>query len=1323
MEYKPPERKRPVIGMSNPNDLGSLFGSKPRAKKPSPVPMPTPAHPPQSSPDRSTRIVRPPREETTEGRDQEPGVDATKPESSDQVQLFNQRLLESIKNSDAQLKAGRQQMKAMQEKALEQENERDQIMKDMRRDREELNNLRTQLGSLQTEAANLRSDADQSLRSFNADRRNMEAQISVLGRDLAAEREPRAQQQKRLTRSRGERAVYEQEQRSIEAREKRATTRKTYGSWREYFRKGVVETTVFLNGKAYTRNYAMFGKREVEYWKAAASKFEEFVTDTISCDDRRAWKLGINAREMKLDERAREQAAQRETDHLAHRNKIFSRLAVYLQSCVDQAHLNSREYLLDHKEVEESFSELKVLSHDSRRLTKLVRHNMNMHDGAPIMETRNMFEAALSSQAERTVSQLEHKFDLDLVRALWLRRAEVDVTQVRHLKHQIDALEAIQDALKLSRYYISRHNDLIRADWEVKQPILHQAVWEKADEVLSGHSRQRGRLASVAKYYPKYGLSPTHDILAQGKIMNLRATIEEYQKILFRNAVIKEHHGRLDPREGLRLQTVAKRKYEDTTSRLRRMVRRTKALGLHSWIYDMVKTTQKDRDADFEDLLQRNAAASLPQGKASIAEAADDEHDTLIRFTDSSNPPLRRSERRRIKTEKLEAEKQLAEAKQIAAKNDQSADNDATPAQDSSVTTVASKSTSTAEPDSGLATYSPTEEIEDSEPLELGDNTNEKVPPKSQPRWRAGRQSSRGSGAYGSSLSSSSIRPRRGVFPKPEYKFKPLSRMRFKPTSPRQSAHSFRLEEMPQSSWISDTELPYRPPPSIALTQDGSLSEHQSSVPSRVLSQTGSAAIFNGDEFVAGDNATNQEDHLPLKYQIPPQDLKNALLASKTSGAAFWKYSMYKSPVPGEKITVHYCPRFQGAEEAAKLFLNQRVIGFDIEWESGAKADPSNIKEGVSLIQLACEDRIALFQIATFVGNEELMPPSLKAILQSPDILKVGVNIAGDFTRIRSCFGVVGQGLFELSHLYKVVTYSENEPTKVDRKLVRLAEQVERLLHLPLAKGEVRTSAWSKRLSLEQVEYAANDAYAGFRLFDALEAKRKAMRPTPPRPAFYELRRPLLLGNGEPAPKAPRTRKEGLTKPMDATEGLQNPAGVPAAADQGAKAMAEFEDEEVDQDGAEGQSDDEFYSCDSDAESEDTTSVHQPRNTQGQQKDNLPASPNPTPTPVAPSELIKAEQWLAQWRAGLSPDRARRATPAYMRTYALWHDQSLKLKNIAGLLRQTPLALSTVALYVFEAIQQENLPFEKERLREVLKCIPLAAQWRYKSVISRLGKQ
>lgn len=250
------------------------------------------------------------------------------------------------------------------------------------------------------------------------------------------------------------------------------------------------------------------------------------------------------------------------------------------------------------------------------------------------------------------------------------------------------------------------------------------------------------------------------------------------------------------------------------------------------------------------------------------------------------------------------------------------------------------------------------------------------------------------------------------------------------------------------------------------------------------------------------------EEHKTLDYQIPEDVLRAAMLASPNTRASFWSTKLYRGP-DGEPLSTHYCRSSEVAERVAQKFLREKVVGFDIEWRPFSHV--KNIKQNASLIQLACEGRIALFHVALFDGStpSELLPPSLKIILESPDILKVGVAVKGDFSRLQKYLDVQAQGVFELSRLHNLVELHATNPDKVSNKLVGLAAQVLRHLQLPLYKGapllddpedteNVRESDWSKPLNLQQIHYAAADAYAGFRLYHILEWKRKQLRPTPP---------------------------------------------------------------------------------------------------------------------------------------------------------------------------------------------------------------------------------
>lgn len=194
------------------------------------------------------------------------------------------------------------------------------------------------------------------------------------------------------------------------------------------------------------------------------------------------------------------------------------------------------------------------------------------------------------------------------------------------------------------------------------------------------------------------------------------------------------------------------------------------------------------------------------------------------------------------------------------------------------------------------------------------------------------------------------------------------------------------------------------------------------------------------------------------------------------SPESFWSYNLYRGPVDesGEeqKVKIHYCPNKHTMERVCQnYFMDEEVIGFDLEWASEA-SKASGPRRNVSLIQIASPSRVALFHTAIF-NNKDIaeLGPNFRHIMESPDILKTGVAIKGDATRLRNFFGIDSRGLMELSHFYRLVTYSpRGEYKMINRKLVTLALIVEEILHLPLYKGQnVRGSDWSRRLSMDQI--------------------------------------------------------------------------------------------------------------------------------------------------------------------------------------------------------------------------------------------------------------
>ena len=517
---------------------------------------------------------------------------------------------------------------------------------------------------------------------------------------------------------------------------------------------------------------------------------------------------------------------------------------------------------------------------------------------------------------------------------------------------------------------------------------------------------------------------------------------------------------------------------------------------------------------------------------------------------------------------------------------------------------------------------------------------------------------------------------------------------------------------------------------------------------------------MESDAYQSPDSSSAITPGPELTYHITAEEYRKAAIASPKTGAGFWSFKMYKN-AEGKTPKIHYCTTFEQTEEQARHFLNEPIVGFDLEWEMGTTPGKSSIQSCVSLVQIASEDRIGLFQLGMFKGEtvDELLPPSLRAILESPKIAKAGVNVVGDANRVLSSLNVACKGLFELSHLYNVVAYAEGRETKPYRKQKRLAVQVEEILRLPLKKGDVRVSAWSKRLGTDQTEYAASDAYAGFQLYHALEARRKGLRPMPPRPAAYEEEKPLIFHDGsrvlvKPKSAVPRSKQTGKTAVVeddvdeeeeeyfDAVESLDalsldtsTTAGVPLAGLSVPSSdfnvvyptLPTLDDLAEAGPSSLPAADLQPPLAPPAPEALATTESHQPALADPEPTPVPPASEPRKPTkprqPPPPSrELALAESWVATWRASLPPEYNLRAGNSSLRAYHLWHQQGFDCLAVASLLRDPPLSVQTVANYVVQAVHDEDLPYDRRRLREAMDILPRVVHWRYQKILNHISE-
>ncbi|KAI9685940.1 MAG: hypothetical protein M1820_010718 [Bogoriella megaspora] len=250
----------------------------------------------------------------------------------------------------------------------------------------------------------------------------------------------------------------------------------------------------------------------------------------------------------------------------------------------------------------------------------------------------------------------------------------------------------------------------------------------------------------------------------------------------------------------------------------------------------------------------------------------------------------------------------------------------------------------------------------------------------------------------------------------------------------------------------------------------------------------------------------------------------------------YWTHELYRS-TQGQEVKVYYCRTLVESERVAMMFANEPALGLDLEWKPRGSR---GIKQNISLIQLACEDKIGLFHVALHDGRStnKLLAPSLRKIIESPKI-KAGVAIVNaDGHRLRKYMKLTPCGLLELSHLHKIVKFADR-PEMINRKLISLASLVHMHLGKPLFKGKVRTSDWTQPLDEDQIRYSAADAYAGYRLFRTLDMKRLKLSPVPDLP----LPLPLLNVNA--------VDSDSKLKHMDTISGLVKGSNRAADLDHG----------------------------------------------------------------------------------------------------------------------------------------------------------------------------
>ena len=159
------------------------------------------------------------------------------------------------------------------------------------------------------------------------------------------------------------------------------------------------------------------------------------------------------------------------------------------------------------------------------------------------------------------------------------------------------------------------------------------------------------------------------------------------------------------------------------------------------------------------------------------------------------------------------------------------------------------------------------------------------------------------------------------------------------------------------------------------------------------------------------------------------------------------------------------------AEEALAALLAADAIGFDTE--SKPTFLKGEVSTGPHLVQLATDNQAYLFPISRLYD-----PRTLKMVLESPKVKKIGFGLGNDHSVLKSRLGIAAHNVLDLGEVLRGPEHRGTVGAKV---------AVAHFFGQKLQKSKkIGTSNWSNtRLNERQLLYAANDAHVALVLYRA----------------------------------------------------------------------------------------------------------------------------------------------------------------------------------------------------------------------------------------------
>lgn len=153
------------------------------------------------------------------------------------------------------------------------------------------------------------------------------------------------------------------------------------------------------------------------------------------------------------------------------------------------------------------------------------------------------------------------------------------------------------------------------------------------------------------------------------------------------------------------------------------------------------------------------------------------------------------------------------------------------------------------------------------------------------------------------------------------------------------------------------------------------------------------------------------------------------------------------------------------AHAALRALTKEKAIGFDTETRPSFHKGRTH---KVALMQISTEERCFLFRL-----NKIGICAELKAFIENPDILKIGLSVHDDFTVLRRSEDIAPAGFIDLQTMVKDYGISDSSLQKI--YAIIFGERISKTQRL---------SNWeADTLSQAQQAYAALDAWACLRIY------------------------------------------------------------------------------------------------------------------------------------------------------------------------------------------------------------------------------------------------